>query len=216
MADNKLDISSTAAEKAIDMVSGFLKSIVKEPLQELGGMLTDRIRVHRAFLQAKNVAKVKDKCEKAGINPKQLNMKVLVPYLDAAALEEDEILQEVWANLLTNYLDPNKTLNTTVYPSILKDLSSIEVKVLEYLFKYEKEMIRLSDQVDFPQKVTTEIASNLERIGLIKEEMLFSEGYAVKKGDRYDITPDKILGTRRYVMTNFGREFVKACTRDGQ
>lgn len=214
MADNKLDISSTAAEKAIDLVSGFLNSIVKEPLQELGGMLTDRIRVHRAFLQAKNVAKVKEKCEKAGIDPKQLNMKVLVPYLEAVSLEEDEILQETWANLLTNYLDPNKTLNTTVYPSILKDLSTVEVKILEYLFSNEKDMICLSDNFDFPKKVTKEIASNLERIGLIRAEMLFSEGSAIRSGDRYKITSDRILNTRFYLITNFGVEFVKACTRE--
>ncbi|MNY75366.1 hypothetical protein D3C86_2146220 [compost metagenome] len=75
-------------------------------------------------------------------------------------------------------------------------------------------MICLSDNFDFPKKVTKEIASNLERIGLIRAEMLFSEGSAIRSGDRYKITSDRILNTRFYLITNFGVEFVKACTRE--
>ena len=48
------------------------------------------------------VEKVKAICEEAGIEPKAVPLKTLVPILENASLEEDEVLHDHWAALLAN------------------------------------------------------------------------------------------------------------------
>lgn len=61
---------------------------------------------------------------------KQGNLKIILPFLEGVALEEDETLQDMWTKLFINYIDAEKTSTVTVYPEILKQLSSTEVAIL--------------------------------------------------------------------------------------
>jgi Abortive infection alpha len=64
-------------------------------------------------------------------------LKILQPAVAAASLEDDEKLQEIWANLLANAADPRSP--DRVLPSfitILKDLTSWDVKFLDALVRH--------------------------------------------------------------------------------
>ena len=63
-------------------------------------------------------------------NSKMSSLTALFPYLEGIALEEEEDLQEMWANMFVNYIDTEKNLTMMVFPDILKHLSSNEVKML--------------------------------------------------------------------------------------
>jgi hypothetical protein len=66
-------------------------------------------------------------------------LNVLHPLLESASLQEDDELQERWANLLANAADPRKGSPVTpAFIAILKDLSPREVKFLDALFKAAK------------------------------------------------------------------------------
>jgi hypothetical protein len=69
-----------------------------------------------------------------GEKPREIPLNILHPALEAASLQEDTDLQEVWANFLANAGDPRQV--TRVEPSfvaMLRNLSSREVRFLESL-----------------------------------------------------------------------------------
>jgi len=178
MFDGKINISSETVEKAIDTLSDALKPITKSASEEFGLYLAENIKMWRVKRQIKNVKKVVENCKNSGFNPKQLNLKVLFPYLENVSLEEDEEMQDAWANLITNYLDPNENLTLTVYPDILRQLSTPEVKALEFLYFYKGIYLQVEETKDQPNTEQTndklgimlisfEISLNLLRLDLI-------------------------------------------------
>lgn len=60
-------------------------------------------------------------------------LKLSMPLLENASLEDDDELQEKWANLLANTLTQKKDIRPA-YIEILKELSSIEVKILDKIY----------------------------------------------------------------------------------
>lgn len=62
--------------------------------------------------------------------------KYVLEIFDNAILEDDETLRELWARLLVNWEDPRKKLDMkSVYISIIKSLSPVEVKILNLIEK---------------------------------------------------------------------------------
>lgn len=71
----------------------------------------------------------------AGIEPVEIPDKIAYPLVLSAALEDDPTLQEKWAALLANAADPLKSdWVRLLYVEILKQLSPLEVKLLDELF----------------------------------------------------------------------------------
>jgi hypothetical protein len=67
--------------------------------------------------------------------PQPVEPKLLLPLVQAAALETDEILSEKWAALLANAADPAQRI--VVHPSyteVLRQLTSIDARVLAALY----------------------------------------------------------------------------------
>jgi hypothetical protein len=132
-------------------------------------------------------------------------LKILFPYLEGVSLEEDEELQDLWANLFVNYIDADKNLLISVYPFILSQISTDEVKILLDL---EKNGLNkpITNFEDLPKKkaeapVKQEWIANLERLGVIEPVIMTGIGG---------------LGNANmgiYYLTNFGNEFLKACKR---
>ena len=98
----------------------------------MGLLLSDNVKVWRLKNQIRNLNKVEQYVKTRGINVKKVNLK-LFPYLEGVSMEEDDKLQDVWARLMTNYIDSKKNLSLTVYPNILKQLWTNEVNILEYM-----------------------------------------------------------------------------------
>jgi hypothetical protein len=70
-----------------------------------------------------------------GIRPREIPLDIWQPALEAASLQEDEFLQDTWANLLANAADPRQTTPVTAsFTTILKDFTIREVKFLDALY----------------------------------------------------------------------------------
>ena len=70
-----------------------------------------------------------------GITAKEIPLSILHPALEAASLQEDDVLRETWANLLANAADPrqrNKVVPS--FPAILKELSAYDAKLAQSLY----------------------------------------------------------------------------------
>jgi hypothetical protein len=65
-----------------------------------------------------------------------VELKVLQPLIEAASLEENDELQNIWANLLAQATDPRELITVSpIFPYILRDFGSREVKFLDALYE---------------------------------------------------------------------------------
>lgn len=138
----KIDITSTAIEKGIDLAKDFLDKLILPTVEETGLLYRDKVKMLRFNNQIKMLIKVKDNCEKLGINPKTVSLKVLYPLFDYAGLEENEILQNKWANLLTNMVDSSQNIENHVFPYLLSQVSVDEFMLIEAVYKMQVERIK--------------------------------------------------------------------------
>lgn len=131
MTDKKIDITSTAVEKGLDIAKDFLNKLIIPTVEETGLLLRDKVTMWRFNNQVKMLNKAQVICEKNGVNPKKVSLKVLCPLLDYAGLEEDEVLQDKWAQLLANMVDSGQNIENHVFPYILSQISTNEFLSLE-------------------------------------------------------------------------------------
>jgi hypothetical protein len=203
----EINIKSTTIEKGLDLIKSFLEKAIGPSAEELGLAISDNLKIRRFKNQIKNLDKAKKIAQENNISIKQINLKALFPYLEGVALEEDETLQEMWANLFVNYIDTNKNLTMTVFPDMLKHLSSNEVKMLIFM-KDNHGRIKKNrwhtDSIDFPGQYTLEEMGNLARLGLIREEGNFS---------MYDGNKIEQLMPEDYYLTELGDALLNACKR---
>lgn len=94
-----------------------------------------------ALERGQNVAKAAVQFLKnVGREPQPVEPKVLVPLVQAAALETDEALADKWAALLANAADPASTLIITpIYVDILRQLTPQEANLLTFLLSETNE-----------------------------------------------------------------------------
>ena len=206
---SEFNVKSTTLEKAIEGASSFLSKIVGPSLDTIGEVLADKVKLWRLENQIRNLNKVKAMAEKGNVKMRQVNLKVLFPCLDAMSLEDDEKLQDMWAKLFLNYIDIDKNLKLNVYPDILRQLSTNEIRVLEYM-RANKGILKVDWMHRDEQEVNyaEEEIANLERLGII-EEGLNLLGYATDSS-HVDI---EHLMPETYYITEFGDQFIAACER---
>jgi hypothetical protein len=95
---------SLASEKAFN----FVEKIVAGPIMEGTGIFTDKVKYWRFKNQINIIIKAKKFLKEKGINvPKKIPIKDLTTLLENASFEENEQIQDNWANLLANTLNPN-------------------------------------------------------------------------------------------------------------
>lgn len=218
------NIKSSTIEKGIDLIKSFLEKAIGPATEEFGATLADNVKLRRLKNQLKNLHKAKKIAEAAKIDIKQINLKALFPYLEGVSVEEDESLQEMWANLFVNYIDSKKNLTICIYPDILRQLSTEEVTILRQMQQNTKRnrirvMSRsLHGKMQEPFAYVDQL-TNLERLGII-------EGIAKYKGELSKYETVRAIGKGRaeeyrikqlspdyYMITEFGEQFLEACNR---
>ena len=139
---NKINITSTVVEKGIDLAKGFLDKLIIPTVEETGLLLRDKVTMWRFNNQVRMLIKAKNSCEKQGINPKTVSLKILCPLLYYAGLEENIILQDKWANLLTNMVDSTQNIENHVFPYLLSQVSIDEFMMIEAVYQMRVERIK--------------------------------------------------------------------------
>ena len=190
-----------AAEDEIAKTTGnLLQQLVGPWVIEKGLTWGENARIERLKNEFTVLEKAKKIVDEQGVKLKNIDLKALVPLLEGMGLEEDDELQDMWANLFVNYIDSKKNMQVIVYPTILRQLSSKQVQILDRLFFPEDAGVSL-EPVNFKQLIEHtdygyEAMTHLENIGLIKltgeDEDRFNENYS---------------------LTFFGANFLKACKR---
>lgn len=137
----KLDLTSTASEKSVEIARDFLEKLMAPAVEEVGLLLRDTVALWKFRNQVRVLTKAKVYCERNGISPTAISLKLLCPLLENAALEEDASLQDKWAVLLSNLVDSEQNIESHVFPYVLGQISANEFAFLELVYTEKKRRV---------------------------------------------------------------------------
>ncbi|MBT1687389.1 Abi-alpha family protein [Dawidia soli] len=176
MSEIKFDLTSSIGEKSLDLAKSFLGKLISPSVEEVGLLWQDKVRMWRFKNQIQMLNKANAYCEKNSINPKKISLKVVTPLLEYAGLEEEELLQDKWAILLTNMVDSAQNIENHVFPYILSQISTNEFLVLESTM----------DSIDKRKAIYAEELEEFNRTEFLRKEDILkriTDGEGKEKAD---------------------------------
>ncbi len=221
MSDKELNIKSSTIEKGLELAKDFLGKLIFPAIEEVGLLMGDNIKVWRFKNQVRLLNNVEKYVTEKNISTKKVPLKILLPLLENASLEEEPLLNEMWENLLINYVDSSKTFNSIIYPKILSEISSSEAKFIKSLNNYLKstpKSLRIEELNNISilenksiSKITPAEISNLIRLGILKEKYFTEEEvFLSRKLFRAQNKIPKSTAVK-ISFTDLGKEFLKIC-----
>ncbi len=190
--------------KTVDLVGDFgrfISQFVSGSLEQGTGIFEDKLRYMRWERQVRYMERVHQRMNELGERSptKPIPLKLAVPLFQAASLEDDDYLQDMWANLLVNASVPKRGVELRrAYIDVLERLSPAEALVLEklctiseaerqgrpivtghlpeavYIEYIDDEQER--DKLVQPSKEITMALANLSRLGCVKLQMTWAGG----------------------------------------
>ena len=197
------------AEKA----GSFFAKVFQQPVYEILGMITDKLRFVRWTRAVKMMDEVTRILDERGIqNPRPVPPKIALPIFEEASLEDEPTLQDLWNHLLANAMDPS--FNDEIrygFIDMIKNLTSLDVQILVYSYQ------ELADNANLNS--ASEISKHLIKKDMILDKLKISE-------EQYSMSIDNLIrmrlaeylimwsnGSTDYYMTFMGVKFIQACMR---
>jgi hypothetical protein len=154
----------------LDKTGAFISKLLGSSINEFSELFADKVRFIRLKNQIKIFNKTRELLEKNGLEPRELNLKTLVPLIEKSSVEDDELLQDKWANLIANMsTTPENGLEPRLI-NTLSSLSSLEAKILDFIHEdfYVKRSLKLAQLLKSPfsSKKYTEKDIKLEDIAI--------------------------------------------------
>jgi hypothetical protein len=219
--------------KALDVsekLGAFLARVFKEPVQEVSGIITDKLK----FIRWRRLVQIADEVNRIllekGVNETRgVQPKLALPIFEASTLEDDKSLQNLWNHLLANAMDPR--FNDEIrygFIDMIKNITGIEASILINFYEILGKDGQLGDITKITDFYLTkeqliEIVNideatyllsifNLMRMQCIGPAILKKPGVNVN-GVR--ISPDFTIykGADAVVLTPLGVKFVEACIK---
>lgn len=215
-------------EKGLDIADkagSFFAKVFKEPINEISGMVTDKLR----FIRWKRMVQMADEVnkileEKKVIDTRAVPPKIALPILEEASLEDDPNLQYLWNHLLANAMNPkfNDELRYG-FIEMIKEITAIEARLLNEFYEVLRRDGKLRPLSDvFQYSLTKEqimqvlgispdvyaiSVNNLMRMQLLAPAIL-------KGGVKMGPEPLTIYkGIDAVTLTPLGVKFVEACIK---
>lgn len=148
--DTVKSVSETTA-KALDVTEkfgSFIAQYIGGSLEQAMGIFEDKLKYLRWERQLRLIARVEElaKDHDVEISKRPIPLKMAIPLLEAASLEDEDYLQDLWAKLLLNASNAKNDINLhRSYINILEQITSLEAKILEAIYSLDFSM---SDGVD--------------------------------------------------------------------
>ncbi|CAL8474579.1 Abi-alpha family protein [Caballeronia sp. S22] len=197
-------------------MGGFIAKYTHGSIEQAMGIFQDKVSYARWERQIRLMERATKFLEERGLKepPIPVPLKMAVPLLSAASLEDDDYMQDMWAHLLVN-ASVTESSQKRAFVSMLENMSSLDAQVLNELFRVETEngpgtamltydLPRLAHPVLSQQTVDPLVnppgdvafaLSNLARISAITAAAVWDGGVTVAMVQ----------------MTMLGRELVRAC-----
>jgi Abortive infection alpha len=152
------------AIKTLQGLGGFLKETFGTVPRDLVGLLGgDWLKVRRLENIARIAEKARERLEARHVDaPEPPRLSILLPLLVAAADEEDDELQDIWARLLAAAADPTRArLVRLAFVDTVKNMDPLDVLVLQ----------RLSTPTNPPANAVADMVSTL---GVTQDDVIVS------------------------------------------
>lgn len=215
------EIAKTAGKvvDASQKLGGFIAKYTAGSLESAMGIFEDKLKFMRWERQIRLIDRADEMLKKRGLNKpiRAIPLKLAIPLFEAASLEEDDYLQDLWINLLVNAVDEERGIDIQrSYIDILERLTPMEAKIMKKIY------------LDFPDRdkdfkiVTTDLP---ERIYFVHKndlpkwnnEPVLDVKLALANLDRLGcLSIEKTIGGDEIFYTvketYLGEHFVKACS----
>ncbi|HPD17886.1 MAG TPA: Abi-alpha family protein [Planctomycetota bacterium] len=214
------DESQTLA-KAVGVAREYADIVVKGPLSELGGMLTDVVGNWRLKNRVRIMLRTKRWLEERGVEPRKVLPDVFVPLLEDGGNVEDESLSDMFASLLACHLDPAQ--QAQVHPSytkVLAQLSPLDARIMLIFRQGVSDRVaresglkghvlaarEIANGLDMPFRAAYLSCLNLERLGIV-------ENVRVQPPKEHPVPHmfEDDPSFQRYRMSEYGVAFCDAC-----
>ncbi len=205
--------------KAIDLVRDFGKFIAKYvggPIEQGVGIVEDKLLYMRFERQIRYMEQVNELMASLGedVPTKAIPLKLAVPLFQAASLEDDDYLQDMWAKLLVNASISGRGMELRrAHIDILERLSHLEALILEKIYTLPASKLKGSSIVteQLPDAVSVE-GKDQEKLVSPNEEVIM----ALANLDRLGCVklPTTWDGAEIFTSVNptvMGESLVKAC-----
>lgn len=188
---------ATAGIQATTKLGGFLARVTLEPVEAITGILTDRLRYMRWERQVRLVDRSRQIMLEKGIAEefRPVSPKVALPIVENASIEDNDDLQDLWANLLVSALDPNHPDTIRIaFIDILKQLEIVDVHVLNRVYL---RTIERNEKTEQEWKAKNIKSRNLKdepiRFGIPSRELIDGLGIS---NQMYENTVDNLVRVR--------------------
>jgi Abortive infection alpha len=225
MADED-KLVKAGVEAAMKPFADLLDKLAGPAAEEIGLTLKDHVRVFRLKRQIRLFSRVKEMLAESSIEPGRVPLKLLLPMVENASIEENDDLQDRWAAMLANAA-VNRDIHPS-FPEILKQLSEKEVAYLDACYRYTEGKHQLAHDKN------AHGAESQKRYGELDNQFLLDLGWLLdftgenpqavfrqleEKLKRSGFQSNVIrLGLMRtasrdlnHRLTDFAEAFVKAC-----
>lgn len=172
-------------KQILDKAEKVISTILGPSANEIGEMFADKIRYKRLKNQIAIFSKTADLLEKNNLQANALKLKTLVPLIEKSSLEDDELLQNKWANLISNMCSSPETGLEPKLVKTLSNLSSLEAQVLDYIFerftserKQQFEKSKDSKWLNYVKEEDIKLHNVVIRLRWIKERFRLNEEFA--------------------------------------
>lgn len=211
--------TTSRAIDAGEKFGGFIARYIGGSLEQGFGIFEDKLRYMRWERQARLIARAEQLMSDLGMKgpTRAISIKLAVPLLEAASLEENDDLQDLWARLLVNGADVESEVDLQrVYIDILEQITSLEASILEkvYSLPFDKDGNSSVAAAELPGSAFA--VGHVERVHLAKEprdDVKLAIANLCRLGC---LTIQKTWGGGEVFtsvnQTLLGKRFVEACT----
>jgi len=123
----------------------FISKYIQGSLEQGIGIFEDKLKYMRWERQLRLMRRANELIKSLGISApsKAIPLKLAIPLLQAASLEDDDYLQDMWARLLINAATAESGIELKrIYIDILERLTPIEALILERIYQLPFEQIQ--------------------------------------------------------------------------
>lgn len=218
------EIAKTAG-KAIDAgdkLGQFVARFISGPMEQASGIVEDKLKYLRWERQLRLIKRADEFMKQLGMSEptRAVPLKLAIPLLQGASLEDDDDLQDLWAKLLVNGADAqNPVTIKRVFIDILENIGPLEAQILQAIYSIpfadmqhhgvltkdlpKSAMIRPDDANFKTERPSPEIElalANLARLGCLSLAKTWGGG------EVFDSVNPTLLG----------KVFVESCTLRGE
>jgi hypothetical protein len=118
---------------------GFIAKYIHGPLEQASAIWTDKLKYTRWERQVALMQRANSKLAELGMSqPTQaIPLKIAIPLLQEGSMEEDDYLQDRWANLLVNAANADSGIEVrATYIGMLREMTSLDVRILASIYSH--------------------------------------------------------------------------------